>query len=160
VSGEPPARIDGPLSGFVLLDEPADLAGLTEDELVGFFEGWPEPPSAALHLKILQGSAVAVVAIDPVADRVVGFVTAVSDGGFAAFVPLLEVLPDYRGRGIGSALIRRVLDRLAGHYSVDVVCDESLLPFYERLGLARLVAAGRRDRLAIRAANARRVEAP
>jgi GNAT superfamily N-acetyltransferase len=79
----------------------------------------------------------------------VGFVTAIGDGILTAFVPLLEVLPAYRGRGIGSELVRRVVDRLRNRYSVDLVCDEELIPFYERLGGRALTAMGWRNREAL-----------
>jgi GNAT superfamily N-acetyltransferase len=46
----------------------------------------------------------------------------------------LEVLPDYQTHGIGSALIRRLVERLDGLYMIDLSCDASLEPFYERLG--------------------------
>ena len=71
----------------------------------------------------------------------VGIVSAVGDGVLAAYIPMLEVLPDYQGRGIGSELVRRLLERLRDRYMVDLVCDEDLVPFYERLGLARHAAA-------------------
>ena len=71
----------------------------------------------------------------------VGFVTAISDGVLSAYVPLLEVLPDYQGRGIGSELICRMLARLNDLYMVDLVCDAELVPFYERLGLEAPVRA-------------------
>ena len=40
-----------------------------------------------------------------------GFVTALSDGDFAAFIPLLEVFPEYHGQGVGSELVTRLLAR-------------------------------------------------
>ena len=100
----------------------------------GFFEGWPSPPSAERHLAILRGSEVALMAVDGATGNVVGFITAVGDGVQSAFIPLLEVLPAWRGRGIGSELVRRVLARLGDRYAVDLICDPELLPFYERLG--------------------------
>ena len=114
----------------------------------GFFEGWPSPPSAERHLAILQGSEVAIVAVDAVTADVVGFVTAVGDGALSAFIPLLEVLPDWRGRGIGSELMRRVLARLGGRYAVDLVCDPELVPFYEALGGMGGTAVMWRNRIA------------
>jgi len=53
----------------------------------------------------------------------------------SAYIPLLEVLPEWQGRGIGTELMRRLLDRLRGLYMVDLCCDAELEPFYRRLGL-------------------------
>ena len=36
-------------------------------------------------------------------------------------VPLLEALPEYRGRGIGSELVRRMLEKLDDLYMVDLL---------------------------------------
>lgn len=112
---------------------------LRADELRGgFFVGWPDPPDADAHLRLLRGSYRAVLARD--GDVVVGFVNAVSDGVCAAYVPLLEVLPAWQRRGIGAELVRRMVAELAHLYMVDLCCDPGLAPFYERLGFAR--AAG------------------
>jgi ribosomal protein S18 acetylase RimI-like enzyme len=128
-------------------ESPDALADLTADDLRGgFFEGWPNPPTPAVHLAHLQGAEVAILAIDGDTGAVVGFVTAVGDGVLAAFIPLLEVLPAYRGRGIGSELMRRLLARLSVRYSVDLVCDPDLVPFYEALGGMRLAGIGWRNR--------------
>jgi precorrin-8X/cobalt-precorrin-8 methylmutase len=90
--------------------------------------------------------------------RVIGFATAISDGVLSAYVPLLEVLPEHQGRGIGTELMRRLLIRLGGLYMVDLACDEELAPFYERLGLARTgVAMGIRRRGALRVGTPARV---
>ena len=121
-----------------------DVDGIRPDQLDGFFQGWPDAPSPTTHLRILRGSSHVVMAVDPAADRVVGFVTALSDGVLAAYLPLLEVLPEYRGRGIGSALVRRVLDALRDHYMVDVLCDPDVVPFYRRLGMRPTVGASLR----------------
>ena len=77
-----------------------------------------------------------VLAIDDETNRVAGFINALSDGGLCAFIPLLEVLPAHRGSGIGRELVRRMLDRLHDLYSIDLVCDDDLRPFYERLGMS------------------------
>ena len=61
------------------------------------------------------------------------------------------MLPAYRGQGIGSSLLRRVLDRLGDRYSIDLVCDPELVPFYERLGGIALAGVGWRNRAALEA---------
>ena len=129
--------------------EPSRLKG-------GFFEGWPKRPSAAAHLRILRGSDAMSLAID--ADDggvVVGFATAISDGVLSAYIPLLEVLPAYRGVGIGRELIERLLVELGPLSMVDAVCDEAVAPFYDRIGrrvgtgFVRLTGVARRDRGAL-----------
>ena len=110
----------------------------------GFFEGWPSPPTPAVHLRILQGSRHVVVARANDDKQVVGFVTAVGDGVLSAYIPLLEVLPAFRGRGVASELVRRLLGALGELYMVDVVCDPELVPFYRRFGLQPLTAMARR----------------
>lgn len=65
----------------------------------------------------------------------VGFITAITDGVLSAYIPLLEVLPAYRGRGTGSELLRRLLQKLDHLYMVDLLCDAELQPFYERMGM-------------------------
>lgn len=114
-----------------------DLTGIDATKLQGFFVGWPNPPSCETHLKILEKSAEIVLAIDESTGSVVGFINAISDGIMAAYIPLLEVLPEYKGRGIGKELVRRMLERLEGLYVVDLMCDEELQPFYERFGMKK-----------------------
>lgn len=110
------------------------LEGVTPAMLTGFFVGWPDPPSPETHLRVLAGSFAVVLAVDEDAGAVVGFANAISDGALMAFIPLLEVLPEHQGQGIGSELVRRMLGHLNGLYAIDLVCDDELLPFYERLG--------------------------
>jgi ribosomal protein S18 acetylase RimI-like enzyme len=111
------------------------LDGVTADMLRGFFVGWPDPPSAATHLRLLRQSDHIVLAVDDETGNVVGFVTAISDGVLCAYIPLLEVLPAYQGRGIGTELMRRMLVLLRHLYAVDLLCDPEVQPFYARLGM-------------------------
>ena len=108
-------------------------AGLEPSQLQGFFVGWPSPPTPERHFEILNGSYAVELALED--DRVVGFVTATSDGVLSAFIPLLEVLPEWQGRGIGTELMRRMFARLGALYMVDLCCDGELEPFYARLGM-------------------------
>lgn len=116
---------------------------IAPEQLTGFFVGWPDPPTPETHLRILQRSSEVVLALE--GPRVVGFITAISDGVLAAYLPLLEVLPEYQGRGIGAELVRRMLARLAGLYMIDLICDPNLKGFYAKHGLMPLPGMGRRD---------------
>ena len=108
---------------------------ITVEQLQGFFEGWPYPPSPEALLRILNGSAEIVLAFDPQEQRVVGYITAISDGVSCAYIPHLEVLAARRGQGIGTELVRRMLHKLRHLYMIDLMCDPDVQPFYARLGL-------------------------
>jgi GNAT superfamily N-acetyltransferase len=117
----------------------SSLAGITSENLQGgFFVGWPHPPSPKAHYQILANSAAIVLARNE-AGMVVGFITAISDGVSCAYIPHLEILPDYQGLGIGTELVKRMLASLRHLYMIDLVCDPALQPFYERLGLRPVV---------------------
>jgi ribosomal protein S18 acetylase RimI-like enzyme len=111
------------------------VEGVTPGQLNGFFVGWPDPPSPEAHAQLLANSDYVVLAVDSDTDQVVGFITAVSDGVLAAYIPLLEVLPAYQGRSIGSELVKRMLEKLGEFRMVDLICDPELQPFYARFGM-------------------------
>ena len=113
------------------------LEGVTAQKLEGFFVGWPNPPAPQTHLELLRQSAEIVLAVDESSGRVVGFITAISDGILSGYIPLLEVLPSHQGQGVGSELVRRMLDKLQGLYMVDLICDPTLQPFYTHLGMQK-----------------------
>ncbi len=122
------------------------LDGITADYLRGgFFAGWPNPPSPETHLRLLHGSAYVVLARDGETGNVVGYITAISDGVLAAYIPHLEVLLAYRGQGIGSELVGRMLTQLQHLYMIDLICDADVQPFYERFGLTRYTGMIKRD---------------
>lgn len=118
-----------------MIDYMTSTDRLALEQLGGFFVGWPNPPDPATHLRLLQQSAHVVLAIDSETQRVVGFITAVTDGVLSAYIPLLEVLPAYQHRGIGGELVERMLDRLRDIYMVDLLCDQELQRFYSEFGM-------------------------
>lgn len=123
--------------------------GIRAEELVGFFDGWPDPPSAETHLETLRGSSAVVIAREDQTGAVVGFVTAVSDGVLSAYIPLLEVLPGHRGQGIGAELVRRITALLQPLYMIDLLCDADVQGFYRKLGFADATGMALRDRAAL-----------
>ncbi len=82
---------------------------------------------------MLEGSDHVVMALSK-GRRVIGFVTAITDGFSCAHIPYLEVLPEWQGKGVGTELMRRMLTRLKAFYAIDLICDEDARSFYERLG--------------------------
>lgn len=115
----------------------SDIEAIAPLELAGFFVGWKKPLSPEQHRRLLAGSTHFVAAFDPAAGRVVGFITALSDGVNSAFIPLLEVLPEVQGRGIGTRLMEEMLQLLSGITNVDLMCEDGLQPFYQRFGMLK-----------------------
>ena len=113
------------------------INGISANQLYGFFVDWPGSPDAETHLRLLQQSGAVVIALEEETGRVVGFITAITDGVLSAYIPLLEVLSEWQGQGIGKELVRRMVERLRDLYMIDLLCDEELQPFYERLGFMR-----------------------
>jgi ribosomal protein S18 acetylase RimI-like enzyme len=138
-------RLAGP--GRIEYDD--DVSGLRPEDLEGFFVDWPVPPSPERRLAILHGSDRVLLAREPGSGRVVGFVTAVTDGVLSAYIPLLEVVPDHQGAGIGTELMRRLLEEFRDLYIVDLVCDPQLESFYRRFGMVPLTGMALRNRAAL-----------
>lgn len=102
---------------------------------LGFFVGWPNPPTDKTLKKILGSSQHIFLAMDK--ERLVGFINAISDQVLSAYIPLLEVLPEYQGRGIGQMLVTNMKEDLQKYYMIDICCDQEVLPFYEGQGFIR-----------------------
>jgi ribosomal protein S18 acetylase RimI-like enzyme len=109
---------------------------ITPEMLQGFFVDWRKPHTPEVHLQILQKSTFVELAFEPETNRVVGFCNAISDGIQAAFISMLEVLPEYQQQGIGSELMKRMLKRLEHIPAVDLTCDPEMQAFYKRLGMS------------------------
>ncbi len=112
-----------------------ELDGISSDMLKGFFVDWPNPPSLESHFKLLKNSSKVIIAMDCKSNQVVGFITAISDGVLSAYIPLLEVLPAYKSKGIGKELVNLMLKELDDIYMIDLCCDDDLVPYYDKLGM-------------------------
>jgi ribosomal protein S18 acetylase RimI-like enzyme len=127
-----------------------DLSDVRPEELAPFFVDWPVAPSPEQRLAILRGSDHVLLAREDDTGRVIGFATALTDGVLSAYIPLLEVLPEYQGSGIGTELMRRLLAKLRDLYIVDLVCDPQLEAFYRRFGMVPLTGMALRNRDALK----------
>ena len=116
-----------------------NLNTITIDQLNGFFGGWPNTPSNVVFLKLLKGSYRVVLALE--GEKLIGYITAISDGVLSAYIPLLEVLPEYQAQSIGKKLISKMKEELSHLYMIDLLCDEELLPYYEKQGMTKATGA-------------------
>lgn len=88
-----------------------------------------------LHHKAFENSHTAVFVYD--GERLVGFGRAISDGAYQAAVYDMAVIPEYQGQGIGSTIMRHILDRV-GQCNVILYAALGKEPFYKKLGLRRM----------------------
>lgn len=105
--------------------------------LEGFCDGWKKPLSPLQLREVITNSTYKVLAIDAAKSKVVGIITALSDNVNWAFIPYLEVLPEYQKQGIGTELMKRMLAQLAHINCIDLTCDPEVQPFYERFGMLK-----------------------
>lgn len=112
------------------------LDGLTSVPDAGhFFVGWGKRPTQAVFENLLRRATHVVLAIDDETRAVIGFATAISDQVLSGYIPLVEVIPEWQGNGVGTALVGRLLELMSDLYMIDLVCDSGLVPFYERFGM-------------------------
>lgn len=96
-----------------------------------------------------------LVAEDPETGRIAGFINSIATeetrfrdafftdarlhdpAGSNLMILGLDVLPEYRGRGLGRELVRRYAERFAGRRLV-LTCLERLVPMYEKFGFRDL----------------------
>ena len=83
----------------------------------------------------LQGSHSVVHA--RIGERVVGIGNAISDGHLVVYYPHLLVHPDVARKGIGSGILKRLMDRYTGFHQQMLTADADALAFYQRNGFAR-----------------------
>ncbi|HUK38479.1 MAG TPA: GNAT family N-acetyltransferase [Methanomicrobiales archaeon] len=85
---------------------------------------------------LIRGSFVFVVAVERAGGKAVGMGRAISDGVSDAYIQDLVVLPGFRGRGIGRAMLRRILavceERGIGW--IGLIAEQRTDDFYRRLG--------------------------
>ena len=72
--------------------------------------------------------------------RIIGMGRAISDRVSDAYIQDVTVHSDYRGRGIGKAIVRKLLERLRGDGMqwIGLISEPGYDRFYEGLGFARM----------------------
>lgn len=119
-----------------------DVVGL---EITNFFDGWPEKPSEEVLRKSIINADYVVLAIDRSQNRLVGYITALTDNVLSAYIPFLEVEKSYQEQGIGKTLVNKILEQLTHLYMIDLVCDEEIAGFYKEAGFQSWHAMIRRN---------------
>jgi len=104
--------------GFELDDDPARIDVLAVHGYISGESYWGRGRSLELVQRTIAGSRRGV-GLYRGAEQV-GFARAVSDGATVAYLADVYVLPAHRGRGLGQALVREILDGENGRISGEV----------------------------------------
>ncbi len=76
-------------------------------------------------------------------EEVVGMGRLIGDGLYFTIVDVV-VKPEYQGRGIGSEIIRRILEYIdnqtpvTGRASIQLIAEKGKEPFYEKMGFKKI----------------------
>jgi predicted N-acetyltransferase YhbS len=68
------------------------------------------------------------------AGTLVGAGRALADGLDCAYIADVAVHPDHQGRGLGRAIVSRLVSSAAGHKKILLYANPGTEPFYARLG--------------------------
>lgn len=132
---------------FDLVSDPVtyveSLDGVVAADLEGFLLHWDFVPPAGTLLRMLEGSSIVVLARATESSRVCGYVAALTDHVVCGYISAIEVRPEFRRRGIGTELLRRVTERL-NVYGIYLACAPAMIPYYESAGFARVAAMSKR----------------
>jgi GNAT superfamily N-acetyltransferase len=96
---------------------------------------WSSAQKPALLRNALLGSHAVVTAWDGI--TLIGLANAISDGSLVVYYPHLLVLPAYQRRGIGTELMRRLMERYEGFHQHMLVADGRAVEFYSKCGFVR-----------------------
>ena len=91
--------------------------------------------SAQTHRKAFEASHMTIFAYR--GDQLVGFGRAISDGQYQAAIYDCAVIPEFQGNGIGSEIIRLMVEQLT-HCNIILYASPGREGFYEQQGFARM----------------------
>jgi GNAT superfamily N-acetyltransferase len=123
----------------------SSIEQLDHSHLSGFLAHWDFAPPAGTLLEILRRSNEVILAQDVESSVLCGYITALSDGIACAYISALEVRSEYRCKGIGTALLNQMVDRL-DVFGIYLSCAPALVPFYEAAGFKPGISMGKRRR--------------
>lgn len=116
---------------------------IVSDELEPFFQHWKSQPPLEIKKKLLSGSNLIITVRD--SGRLIGFLTAISDGAMFALITLIEVLEEYQGKGIGKRIMEFAVSYFKGFYDIVLITDPDKGAFYKKFGFDEIYGMHLKD---------------
>ncbi len=103
-------------------------------------EGWCDEQADPADLAAVVRGSFLVSAAFAADGSLVGMARMISDGAGDAYIQDVVVRSDYRGRGVGSAVVSVLADaaRRKGIRWIGLVAAPGMTPFYEKLGFREM----------------------
>ncbi len=116
-----------------------------DTEVLPLYEavGWTNYTNTPQMLKAAYAGSLCIFAAYE-DNGLVGLIRAVGDGASILFIQDLLVLPEFQRRGIGTMLVRTMLNEYPNVYQVQLATDgtEKAMSFYKSLGFVPLSELG------------------
>ncbi len=108
-----------------------------QDEIVGLYKGvgWINYTDNPERLKNGYRNSLYILGAYE-GDKLVGIIRTVGDGVTIVFIQDLLVLPEYQHKGIGTMLIKAIIEKYKSVYQMELVTDntEKTIAFYQTVG--------------------------
>jgi len=107
----------------------------SENELTALFHsvGWDIDTPSEVLIKAMSNSTNIVSAWD--GERLVGVIRSMDDGCWSANIDCLVVHRDYQNKGIGTVLVKELLQKIGHIMNISVCPNEAKnIAFYQKLG--------------------------
>lgn len=109
-------------------------------QMAGWWTGQAHENPSLIH-RIVAGSHCFVLACE--GSDIIGMGRAISDGISDAYIQDVAVLPEFRGQGIGTGIVKEILKQLRtdGLQWIGLIAGSHSHPFYRKLGFEEMPAS-------------------
>ena len=120
------------------------------DEVIDLYKknAWSSAEKPEKLIPALKNSDALVTA--RISGKLVGIGNAISDGSLVVYYPHMLVHPDYKGKGVGRAMMELLKQKYSSFHQQMLTADKGAIGFYKALGFER---AGKTEPMWIFAGN-------
>jgi GNAT superfamily N-acetyltransferase len=124
----------------VVTDMPIEIKKTKDIELQQILDlyrsnGWSSGNKPEQLYNALMNSDALISAWD--SNRLVGIANAISDGHLVVYYPHMLILPEYQGQGIGTRIMKVLLDKYKNFHQQMLTADGRSIEFYRKCGFSR-----------------------